>query len=60
VTVAVRGPSLPLLVLGAAPLVPLMAWSGMVRILIACLAATLLRSRQQHGVPDARSPANEI
>jgi hypothetical protein len=56
----VRGRSLPLLVLGAAPLFALMAWSGMVRILIAGLAATLLRSPQQHDAPGTRSPANEI
>ena len=58
-TAAVRGPSLPLLMLGAALPLSLMAWSGMVLIVIAGLTATLLRSHLQHAAPDTRSPTNE-
>jgi drug/metabolite transporter (DMT)-like permease len=36
-----------------------MALAGMVLIIIAGLAATLLRSRQQHDATDTRSPPNE-
>mgnify|MGYP003460745257 CR=1 FL=1 len=36
-----------------------MALAGMVLIVIAGLAATLLRSRQQHDTTDTRSPPNE-
>jgi len=36
-----------------------MALAGMLLIVVAGLAATLLRSRQQHDAPDTRSPPTQ-